>query len=304
MIRTLAVVAIVASLASSSAGGEQPAAPPDTVFVNGAVVTMAKEGDSAQAVAVRGGQIVAVGSTPEIRSLAGPATTIVDLAGKTLLPGFYAAHDHFPGSGRVELYQVDLNSPPIGSMRSVDDIVAALRERATRTAPGQWIVGRGYDDTLIAQQRHPTRHDLDRASSDHPIWIVHTSGHLGVANTRALALAGINKDTPQPAGGAIRKDAAGEPTGVIEERTSLVCRSSSAWRPCGWQTISTCPKGSRRRSSPVAARPSCRIFWKRTPAIGCTCGHWPCCRAARPGPLLSKRSLAAARCPNSFASAA
>src|SRR5262249_20245337 len=156
---------------------------------------------------------------------AGPQTTTVDLAGKTLLPGFYAAHDHFPSWGRVALYQVDLNSPPIGPIRTLADIVAALKERAAQTRPGEWIMGRGYDDTLIAERRHPTRDDLDQASTDHPIWIVHTSGHLGVANSRALALAGITRATPRPAGGVIQKDAkSGEPNGVIEEVTSLVGR--------------------------------------------------------------------------------
>src|SRR5205814_8101820 len=128
-------------------------------------------------------------------------------------------------AGRVALDEVDLNSPPMGAMRSIDDIVAALREKAARTPAGAWVVGRGYDDTLVKEQRHPTRDDLDRASTEHPIWIVHTSGHLGVGNSPALELAGITKDTPQPEGGAIRKNPrSGEPNGVIEERTSMVGR--------------------------------------------------------------------------------
>jgi predicted amidohydrolase YtcJ len=142
---------------------------PDKVLLNGAVVTRGREGEVAEAVAIHEGKITAVGSTKDIRALAGAATSIVDLGGKTLLPGFYAAHDHFPSAGRVALYELDLNSPPMGTMRSVDDIVAALREKAARTPPGKWVVGRGYDDTLIRERRHPTRHDLDRASSDHRI---------------------------------------------------------------------------------------------------------------------------------------
>jgi predicted amidohydrolase YtcJ len=193
---------------------------------------MARPGETAQAVAIQGDKIIAVGTNAEIRALAGAATKTIDLGGKTLLPGFYAAHDHFPSWGRVSLYQVDLNSPPIGTMRTLDDIVAALKEKASQTRPGQWVVGRGYDDTLIAERRHPTRQDLDRASTDHPIWIVHTSGHLGVANSRALALAKIDRDTPQTPGGVIRMDpATGEPNGVIEERTSLVGRLTPALTP-------------------------------------------------------------------------
>src|SRR4051794_24196340 len=198
---------------------------PDKVLVNGTIVTMAREEEFAEAIAIRGGKIAAVGMTKEVQALAGAATETVDLGGKTVLPGFYAAHDHFPSAGRVALYEVDLNSPPMGSMRSIDDIVEALREKAARTPAFSWVVGRGYDDTLVKEQRHPTRHDLDRASTERPIWIVHTSGHLGVGNSRALALAEISKDTKQPDGGVIRKDpATGEPTGVIEERTTLVGR--------------------------------------------------------------------------------
>jgi predicted amidohydrolase YtcJ len=201
----------------------------DKIFLNATVITMAREGDIAEAVAVREDKIIAVGSNNDIRKLVGPATKAIDLAGKTLLPGFYAAHDHFPSSGRVALYDVDLNSPPIGTIRTMDDIVAALREKVARTPRGKWVVGRGYDDTLIKEQRHPTRDDLDRASTEHPIWIVHTSGHLGVANSLALKLAEVTKDTPQPEGGRIRIDPqTGEPNGVIEERTSLVSRLTPA----------------------------------------------------------------------------
>ncbi len=198
---------------------------PDMLFVNGVIITMAGSNQVAEAVAVRAGRILAVGSNSIVRGLRGAATKTVDLGGKTVLPGFYAAHDHFPSAGRVALFNVDLNSPPIGAMRNIDDIVAALRARADQAPAGNWILGRGYDDTLVAERRHPTRHDLDRASTTHPIWIVHTSGHLGVGNSRALELAHITKDTPNPSGGVVRKDAVtGEPNGIIEESISLVGR--------------------------------------------------------------------------------
>jgi predicted amidohydrolase YtcJ len=225
MPRRIGLLVLVLWLFDSTKSHGQTNAAPDKVLINGTIVTMTREGQTAEAVALRAGKISAVGSTKDIRALAGAATKIVDLQGKTVLPGLYAAHDHFPSAGRVALFEVDLNSPPMGTMRSIDDIVAALRQKAARTPPGKWVVGRGYDDTLVAERRHPTRHDLDRASTEHPIWIVHTSGHLGVGNSQALSLAGVTSQTPQPAGGAIRKDpATGEPTGVIEERTSLVGR--------------------------------------------------------------------------------
>ena len=178
-----------------------------------------------QAVAVLGDLIVAVGSDAEVRALAGPETRVVDLDGRTMTPGFYAAHDHFPGSGRVAVTQVDLNSPPIGAIENIDQLVAALSARAEELPEGQWVSGRGYDDTLLAEQRHPTRADLDRASTRHPIYISHTSGHLGVASSLALELAGVTRDTPDPPGGVVRKDPdTGEPDGVFEESMGMVSR--------------------------------------------------------------------------------
>src|SRR3989449_9645782 len=110
-------------------------------------------------------------------------------------------------------------------MESIPDVIEALKQKARQTPAGQWITGRGYDDTLLREGRHPTRDDLDRASTQHPIWIAHTSGHLGAANSRALALAKITKDTPQPKAGVIRKDPrSGEPNGVFEEAGGLVSR--------------------------------------------------------------------------------
>ena len=199
---------------------------PDAIYVNGTVITMDAQQTEAQAVAVLGDAIVAVGDNSTIEAMAGPDTERIDLGrleGATLLPGFYAAHDHFSGSGVVALFRVDLNSPPIGEVNTMDELVAALAARARDTPQGQWVRGRGYDDTLIQEKRHPTRADLDRASTEHPIFIAHVSGHLGVANSLALEMAGITKETPEPSGGVIRKDPeTGEPNGVFEESMSLV----------------------------------------------------------------------------------
>jgi len=198
---------------------------PDVIYVSGTVVKMDGSETAAQAVAVRGGTIIAVGSDVEIGALADSQTERVELGGRVLLPGFYAAHDHFPGSGRVALFSADLNSPPIGGIDDMDELVAALRSRAEETPAGEWVRGRGYDDTLIAEKRHPTRADLDRASTEHPIFISHISGHLGVANSRALELAGVDRSTPDPPGGVIRKDPeTGEPNGVFEETMGMVTR--------------------------------------------------------------------------------
>ena len=197
---------------------------PDVVLVNGSVVTLAGENNAAlaEAIAITGDRITAVGANQDIRTLTGAETEIVDVQGGVVLPGFIDAHGHFPSSGLIARHFVDLNSPPIGTVQTLDDIIARLAERAAATPPGEWVQGRGYDDTLVAEMRHPTRWDLDRASTDHPIYIGHISGHLAVGNSLAIEMAGITKDSPQPFGGKIRKrDDTGEPTGVLEEPPAM-----------------------------------------------------------------------------------
>jgi predicted amidohydrolase YtcJ len=197
----------------------------DIIYTNGTILTLANRNSTQQAVAIKGERILAVGSEETIRKLAGAATQTRDLHGMIMVPGFYAAHDHFPGEGRIGTFAVDLNSPPIGKIQSIDDLIAAIKAKAQITPKGKWITGIGYDDTLLKEGRHPTRDDLDKASTDHPIWIFHISGHLGVANSLALQHAHITRDTPQPAAGRIRKDPkTGEPNGVFEEATGLITR--------------------------------------------------------------------------------
>ncbi|RXE62250.1 amidohydrolase, partial [Muribaculaceae bacterium Isolate-002 (NCI)] len=112
---------------------------------------------------------------------------IVDLKGKSMLPGFVDGHSHFPNQGRIDLFQVNMNSPPIGAMNSiVEDYIPALAARAAQTEKGKVVDGVGYDDTLVKERRHPTKEDLDKASLDHPIVVLHTSEHLRAANSLAL----------------------------------------------------------------------------------------------------------------------
>ncbi|MBM3515549.1 MAG: amidohydrolase, partial [Alphaproteobacteria bacterium] len=148
----------------------------------------------------------------------GPNTVVHDLKGRTVIPGFVDAHSHFPGSAVVRRLLVDLNSPPIGGVTSIDDMIVRLSARAAALPAGAWLQGTGYDDTLIVEKRHPTRADLDRVATDRPIYVTHISGHLAAANSFALKLAGIDRATPQPLGGKFRIDpATGEPDGVLEE---------------------------------------------------------------------------------------
>lgn len=194
---------------------------PDTIYHNGKVITMDENETIAEAVAVKDGKITFVGTKEEIEALKGSNTRMVDLDESVMLPGLYDAHSHFPTTGQLGTFQVDLQSPPVGPVGSIDDLIEVLKEKAEETPKGEWILGFGYDQTLLAEERHPTRFDLDKVSTKHPIKITHTSGHLSVANSLALEKAGITKDTPDPDGGVIVKDSeTGEPTGVLEESAS------------------------------------------------------------------------------------
>ncbi len=185
----------------------------DTLFVNGTVVTMNPARPQAEAVLVRGERIVAVGSESDLRSLAAPGARVVDLAGQTLLPGFNEAHNHMLSFG-IALGQVDCKAPGCGSIAEMQRRIA---ERVAVTPPGAWIQGRGYDDQSLAERRHPTRYDLDAVAPDHPVVIVNASGHLCVANTRALAMGRVTAETQPPEGGGIVHDDQGQPTGLLLE---------------------------------------------------------------------------------------
>ena len=191
---------------------------PDVIYLNGTILTMEEKQSQAEAVATMGDKIVAVGKKAYIHKMAGPTTRVVDLAGKTLVPGLNEPHNHFAMYGVYALRLANLQSPPLGPVSNMKDLIEVLREKAGKTPKGEWIGGRGYDDTLMPEKRHPTRHDLDQASTEHPVYITHVSGHLSVANSKALALAGVTKDTVEPPGGVIRKDPETlEPDGVLEE---------------------------------------------------------------------------------------
>ncbi|AQA20145.1 amidohydrolase [Halioglobus japonicus] len=193
------------------------AAPPERqVFINGKILTMDASNSIASAVAVERDRIVAVGDEAAIAAYRDGAQ-VIDLGGKVMMPGIIDAHGHFPGTG-ARAIMADLNSPPIGSIEEIADIQAALQPFVDQTAPGKWVSAMGYDDTLLAEKRHPTRQELDAVSTEHPIFITHVSGHMGVANSLALEVSAIDASTPNPEGGVIVKDpASGEPTGLLEE---------------------------------------------------------------------------------------
>jgi predicted amidohydrolase YtcJ len=198
-----------------------------------------------EALGIEGQRIAAVGSETDVYTWAGDRSRIVDLGGRALLPGFIDAHGHFPGAG-VFAVVADLNSPPIGGVENMAQLVERLRERAADTDSGDWILGMGYDDTLLAEGRHPTRADLDLVSTEHPIAIIHISGHLGSVNSRALEELGIGAGTPDPEGGIIRRTPGGSvPNGVLEE-TALDPIQARLTDPSLWDALSMLREAVRR----------------------------------------------------------
>ena len=185
--------------------------PPELALVNGVIYT----GDAAhlrvEAMAIHREKIVAVGTTRQIRALAGPKTRVIDLHGAFAMPGFNDAHIHLASGGQAKL-GVDFEGA-----KSLAEFQQRLRARLAEHKPGEWITGRGWDHTLWPEQRFPTRQDLDAVSKDHPMIFGRVDGHVAVANSLALQLAGITKETKDPAGGSIEHDPAGEPTGMLKE---------------------------------------------------------------------------------------
>ncbi len=201
----------------------QEAGPPaDTIFIGDNIVTMDPNQPTVAAVAVRGETIVAAGARADVMALRGEATRVVELGDQALLPGLIDSHGHFLGSGEA-LESLGLPPPPVGDVNNIDDIVRKIRQwiEDESIPPGQPVFGRGYDDSLLEDGRHPTRYDLDRASTDHPIILTHVSGHLRAVNSAALSASHITAATPDPAGGHIRRVAGSrEPNGVLEENAN------------------------------------------------------------------------------------
>lgn len=207
--------AIIALLAAGCASG--PAA--DLVLMNGVVYTLDAAAPRAQAVAVRDGNIIFVGSDEGAAAYQGAETRVVNLEGATVVPGLADAHYHLAGVGDREM---TLNLEGTGTREA---FLAKVKERVDQTPAGQWVTGRGWIETFWTPPTFPTRQDLDRIAPDHPVALGRADGHALVANSRALALGGITRDTPAPRGGAINKDPAGEPTGMlIDAAQGLVYR--------------------------------------------------------------------------------
>jgi hypothetical protein len=193
----------------------------DAIYSGGPILTMDGAKPRAEAVAIKDGRILAVGTATDVKALAGPGTKAVDLAGRTMIPGFVDAHGHVMLGG-LQALSANLLPAPDGPGNSIAALQQTLREwvDANKDAVAKvgLIVGFGYDNSQLKELRHPTREDLDAVSKDLPVVIVHQSGHLAVLNSKALQEVGYTASTPDPDGGVIQRTAGGaEPNGVLEE---------------------------------------------------------------------------------------
>jgi len=187
---------------------------PQLVLHNANILTVNSRQPRAQALAIADERFLAVGANDEIRAMATARTKQINLEGKTVVPGFIDAHSHPASSGRRHLREVDCD------LRSIREIQDAIRLRAEKTPPGQWIVGFKYDDTKTAEGRPLTRDDLDAAAPNHPVYINHRGGHISFVNSLALKIAGVDDKTPDPQGGHFDRDANGRMTGCARERAT------------------------------------------------------------------------------------
>jgi predicted amidohydrolase YtcJ len=191
----------------------------DKIYKGGDIVTVNDAQPFAKAVAIKDGKILAVGTVDEVAKYQGKDTEIVDLAGRALLPGFVDGHGHCFGTG-LQAASANLLAPPDHTITDIPGLIAEMKKYAQSETAKKYgiILGFGYDDAQLKEQRPPTRHELDEVSKDIPVYIIHQSSHLGAGNTKALELGGITAETKNPVGGVIRREKDGKtPNGVLEE---------------------------------------------------------------------------------------
>jgi predicted amidohydrolase YtcJ len=214
----------------SAQGSAQPSAqgsaqPADRIWSGGPILTMNDAAMRVEAVAERAGRIVAAGPAAEVMRLRGPQTRMIDLAGRTMIPGFVDPHGHIVLGG-LQALSANILAPPDGAVTDIASLQKTLRDWAAANADVvrrvNLIIGFGYDNAQLKELRHPTRDDLDAVSKEVPVLLLHQSGHLGAMNSRALELAGVTADMADPPGGVIRRRAGSrEPDGVLEETALL-----------------------------------------------------------------------------------
>ena len=188
----------------------------DLILLHGHILTVDATDSVAQALAIRNGVILKAGTDAEIQTLAAPNAKVIDLHGRTATPGLIDTHAHIAGGGVEELYGVTLSDA-----KSIAEIQTRVHAKVALVKSGEWITGSGWDEGKLAEHRYPTAADLDQAAPNNPVWLMHTTGHYGVANSLALKLAHITAATPDPKAGTIDRDARGAPTGVLKEESAM-----------------------------------------------------------------------------------
>jgi len=198
----------------------------DQIYINGHILTVDANNAVVEAIAVKGGKILAVGNSATISQLKGAQTEVIDLKGKTLIPGFIDGHSHFMSLGRGKT--ADISPPPVGTVKTIPDIISVLKafQKAKGIKAGEWINARGYDPDQLKEGRHPTKEDLDAAFPNNPVSLTHTSGHMSVVNSYALKISGVDGNTKDPEGGQVVKGKDGQPTGLLLERGRSVLKTS------------------------------------------------------------------------------
>lgn len=226
----LPLLTLAALFLAASCGRPQPAETADLILINGNIYTVDSLQMSAQAIAVKGERILKVGSNEDIQQLKGDSTQVIDLDGKFLMPGFIEGHGHYAGLGSSLMNLNFLKS------KSWDDIVKLVEQRAKSARRGDWIIGRGWHQEKWTKPiekavlGYPYHDSLSAISPDNPVILSHASGHSLFANAKAMELAGITADTPNPPGGEIVRDARGTAIGVFEERAmSLITKAYDAY---------------------------------------------------------------------------
>ncbi|MCM3869936.1 MAG: amidohydrolase family protein, partial [Pyrinomonadaceae bacterium] len=215
------VIALAAlGLVVGTVGGPQAQLPADVVFKNGNIYTVDSSRPRAEAIAVKADRIVFVGSNLEAQRYISQGVRVVDLQGKTVVPGMTDSHQHLTGVGFREM---TLN---LEGVSSLEDFLAKVKARVDQARSGEWVTGRGWIETFWKPPVFPTRTDLDKVAPNNPVVLQRADGHASVVNSAALKIAGVNKNTPSPFGGEISKDKqTGEPNGMLLDAAQGLVRS-------------------------------------------------------------------------------
>ncbi|MBW2179748.1 MAG: amidohydrolase, partial [Deltaproteobacteria bacterium] len=185
----------------------------DKILINGNILTVDATDNVVEAVAIKDGRFLAIGKSDRIKELAGHDTEMLDLEGKTVLPGIIDSHTH-PSLLASHLTEINCRKPEVNGIADIKEMIKA---RAQELGPGKWVRGANFNDSKLTEKRHITRWELDEAAPENPVCLLADTGHQSVVNSKALELSGVTKDTPNPSGGEIQRDESGEPTGLLYE---------------------------------------------------------------------------------------